>query len=149
MWKWVVTPNVQELYQWMLQSRVHIVVVRGIHARIGLGRKDVESMVEYDQRQSIVSKCDPQRERERERLKTCLKHLKEYETHFNHNYGIPKSLTQLSNPFSLVQVAVVMFTFHMHIHNFTITLALKILQITNGMNVLLVKSVKESILCIV
>ena len=29
-----------------------------ICARIGLGRRDVESMAEYDQRQSIVSKCD-------------------------------------------------------------------------------------------
>ena len=37
MWKWVVTLDVQELYQWLLQSRVHIVVVREIHARIGLG----------------------------------------------------------------------------------------------------------------
>ena len=44
----------------MLQSRVHIVVVGGIHAKIGLDRRDVESMVEYDQRQSIVSKCDTQ-----------------------------------------------------------------------------------------
>ena len=43
-----------------LQSRVHIVVVREIRASIGLGQKDVESMVEYDQRQSIVSKCDTQ-----------------------------------------------------------------------------------------
>ena len=41
---------------WMLQSRVHIVVVRGIHARIGLGRRDVESMVKYDQRQFIFVK---------------------------------------------------------------------------------------------
>ena len=31
-WKWVATLDVQELYQWMLQSRVHIVVVREIHA---------------------------------------------------------------------------------------------------------------------
>ena len=31
-----------------------------IRARIGLGRRDVESMVEYDQRQSIVSKYDTQ-----------------------------------------------------------------------------------------
>ena len=28
--------------------------------RIGLGRRDVESMIEYYQRQSIVSKCDTQ-----------------------------------------------------------------------------------------
>ena len=35
-------------------------VVREIHARIGLDRRDVESMAEYDQRQSIVSKCDTQ-----------------------------------------------------------------------------------------
>ena len=39
-------------------SRVHIVVVREIHAKIGLGGRCVESMVEYDQRQSIVSKYD-------------------------------------------------------------------------------------------
>ena len=52
--------DVQELYQQMLQSRVHIVVVREIHARIGLGHRYVESMVEYDQRQSIVSKSDTQ-----------------------------------------------------------------------------------------
>ena len=55
MWKWVTTLEVQELYQWMLQSRVHIVVVSEIRAKIGLGRRCVESMVEYDQRQSIVS----------------------------------------------------------------------------------------------
>ena len=42
----------------MLQSRVHIVVVREIRARIGLNQRDVESMAEYDQRQSIISKCD-------------------------------------------------------------------------------------------
>ena len=35
-------------------------VVREICARIGLGRRCVESMVEYDKRQSIVSKCDTQ-----------------------------------------------------------------------------------------
>ena len=57
-WKWVVTLDVQELCKWMLQWRVHIVVVREIRASIGLGWRDVESMVEYDQRQSIVSKCD-------------------------------------------------------------------------------------------
>ena len=44
----------------MLQSRVHIVVVREIRARNGLGRSCVESMVEYDKRQSIVSKYDTQ-----------------------------------------------------------------------------------------
>ena len=44
----------------MLQSRVHIVVVREIRAKIGLGRRCVESIVEYDQRQSIVSKYDTQ-----------------------------------------------------------------------------------------
>ena len=60
MWKWVAIANVEELYQWMLQSRVHIVVVREIRASIGLDRRDVESMAEYDQRQSIVSKCDTQ-----------------------------------------------------------------------------------------
>ena len=38
----------------MLQSSVHIVVVRGFHARIGLGQRDVESMVEYDQRQRAL-----------------------------------------------------------------------------------------------
>ena len=37
-----------------------IVVVREICARIGLGRRCVGSMVEYDQRQTIVSKCDTQ-----------------------------------------------------------------------------------------
>ena len=42
----------------MLQSRVRIVVVREISARIGLGRRDVETMVEYDQRQSVVSMYD-------------------------------------------------------------------------------------------
>ena len=42
----------------MLQSRVHTVVVREIRARIGFDRRDVESMAEYDQRPSIVSKCD-------------------------------------------------------------------------------------------
>ena len=41
--------------------------MREIHARIGLGRRCVESMVEYDQRQSIVSKTKRERERERER----------------------------------------------------------------------------------
>ena len=35
-------------------------VVREIRARIGLDRRVVESMGEYDQRQSIVSKCDTQ-----------------------------------------------------------------------------------------
>ena len=35
-WKWVATLDVQELYWRMLQSRVHIVVVREIRARIGL-----------------------------------------------------------------------------------------------------------------
>ena len=50
----------QELYRWMLQPRVHIVVVREICARIRLSWRDVESMAEYDQRQSIVSKCDTQ-----------------------------------------------------------------------------------------
>ena len=35
-------------------------IVREIHARIGLGQRCVESMVEYDQRQSIVSKYDTQ-----------------------------------------------------------------------------------------
>ena len=39
---------------------VHIVVVSEIRARIGFGRRCVESMVEYDQRQRIVSKCDTQ-----------------------------------------------------------------------------------------
>ena len=33
-------------------------VVREICERIGLGLRCVESMVKYDQRQSIVSKCD-------------------------------------------------------------------------------------------
>ena len=58
MWKWLATLDVQELYQGMLQSRVRIVVVREIRARIELGWRCVESMVEYDLRQSIVSKCD-------------------------------------------------------------------------------------------
>ena len=35
-------------------------VVREFRARIGLGRRYVESMVEYDQIQSNVSKCDTQ-----------------------------------------------------------------------------------------
>ena len=35
-------------------------VVREICAKIGLGRRCVESMVEYNQRQSIVSKYDTQ-----------------------------------------------------------------------------------------
>ena len=35
-------------------------VVREIRAKIGLGQRCVESMVEYDQRQSIVSKYDTQ-----------------------------------------------------------------------------------------
>ena len=39
-------------------ARVHIVVVREIRARIG--RRDVESMVEYDQRQIIISNSDTQ-----------------------------------------------------------------------------------------
>ena len=60
MWKWVAARYVQELYQWMLQSRMHIVIVRDIRARIGLDRRYVESMVEYDKRQSIVSECDTQ-----------------------------------------------------------------------------------------
>ena len=38
----------------MFQSRVHIVVVREIRAKIGLGRRCVESMVEYDQRQRAL-----------------------------------------------------------------------------------------------
>ena len=38
----------------MLQSRVHIVVVREIRAKIGLGRRCVESMVEYDQIQRAL-----------------------------------------------------------------------------------------------
>ena len=37
---------------------MHIVVVIEIHAKIGLGRRCVESIVEYDQRQSIVSKYE-------------------------------------------------------------------------------------------
>ena len=49
-WKWVSNLDVQELYQWMLQSRVHIVVVREIRAKLGLGRRCVESTIEYDQR---------------------------------------------------------------------------------------------------
>ena len=47
MWKWVVTLDVQELYRWMLQARVHIVVVRVILAKIGFDRRCVESMVNY------------------------------------------------------------------------------------------------------
>ena len=39
---------------------MNIVGVREIRASIGLDRTDVESMAEYDQRQSIVSKCDNQ-----------------------------------------------------------------------------------------
>ena len=35
-------------------------VVREILAKIGLGRRCVENMVEYDQRESIVSKYDTQ-----------------------------------------------------------------------------------------
>ena len=35
-------------------------IVSEIRAKIGLGRRCVESMVEYDQRQSIVSKYDTQ-----------------------------------------------------------------------------------------
>ena len=35
-------------------------VVREIRAKIELGRICVQSMVEYDQRQNIVSKCDTQ-----------------------------------------------------------------------------------------
>ena len=50
----------------MLQSRVHVLVVREIRAKIGLGRRCVENMVEYDQRQNIVSKCDTQHSQ------TCL-----------------------------------------------------------------------------
>ena len=38
----------------MLQSRVHIVFMREIRARIGLAGRDVESMVEYDQRQRAL-----------------------------------------------------------------------------------------------
>mgnify|MGYP006889383980 CR=1 FL=1 len=44
----------------MLRLRVHIVVVREFRGRIGLDRRDVESMAKYDQRQSIVSYCDTQ-----------------------------------------------------------------------------------------
>ena len=49
-WKWVGNLDVQELYQLMLWSRVHIVIVREIRARTWLGRRCVESMVEYDGR---------------------------------------------------------------------------------------------------
>ena len=55
MWKWVATLDVQELYQWMIQSRVHIVTMREIRARIGFGERCVENILECDQRQSIVS----------------------------------------------------------------------------------------------
>ena len=44
----------------MLQSRVHIVVVREIRATIGIDWRDVESMAEYDQRESIVTNYDTQ-----------------------------------------------------------------------------------------
>ena len=44
----------------MLQLRMQIVVVREIRTRIGLGQRDVESMVGYDQRKNIVSKSDTQ-----------------------------------------------------------------------------------------
>ena len=57
---WVVILDVQKLYQWMLQSRVHIMVVKEIRAKIGLGQRYVESMVEYGHRQSIVLKYDTQ-----------------------------------------------------------------------------------------
>ena len=43
--------DVHELYQQMLQSRVHIVVVREIDARVEFSRRWVESIIEYDQRQ--------------------------------------------------------------------------------------------------
>ena len=60
MWKWIMTLDVQELHRWMLQARVRVVIGREIHARIRFGRRCVENIVEYDQRQSIVSKCDTQ-----------------------------------------------------------------------------------------
>ena len=58
MWMWVATLDVQELHHWMLQSRGHMMIVREIRARIGFAWAYVESIVEYDQRQSIVSKYD-------------------------------------------------------------------------------------------
>ena len=42
----------------MLQSRVHIVIVREICARIGFGLRCVESIIEYEQIMKIVSNCD-------------------------------------------------------------------------------------------
>ena len=49
---------------------VHFVIVRGIGARIGFGRRCVERVVECDRRQSIVSNCDI------ETPKTCLEKTK-------------------------------------------------------------------------
>ena len=47
---WVVTVHVQECYELMSQLRVHVVSVREISARIGLGQRCVKSIVKYDQR---------------------------------------------------------------------------------------------------
>ena len=43
-----------------MQSSVHIVNVIEICAPIGFGQRCVESVVEHDQRQSTISKCDTQ-----------------------------------------------------------------------------------------
>ena len=53
-----VTLDVQELCYQMAQLREHIVTVREICARTELGRRSMQSIVKYDQRQTIVSKCD-------------------------------------------------------------------------------------------
>ena len=58
--KWVANCNCQELYIWMLLSRVHTMTMGEICARIGFGQRCVESIAECDQRQSIISKCDTQ-----------------------------------------------------------------------------------------
>ena len=58
MWKSVATHDAQELYYWMLQSKLHIVTMREIHVRIRFGWRCVERIVTHDRRQSIVSKYD-------------------------------------------------------------------------------------------
>ena len=49
MWKWVATLDVQDLYQWMLQSRMHIVTVNEIRGRIRHGQRCVDNIIECGQ----------------------------------------------------------------------------------------------------
>ena len=57
MWKWVVNPDIQEPYQWILWWRVHTMTMREICARIVLRQRFAESITECDQRENIGSKC--------------------------------------------------------------------------------------------